>query len=86
MIIMEGTGNGTATGAGQPISAIRDLMVPQVAEIFGVSDATIWEKVRTGEIRSYKIDSSRRIPEEAVAEYRARLIEQEAARRAGTAA
>lgn len=72
--------------AEQPAAAIRDLTVPQVAEIFNVSDATIWEKVRTGEIPSYKIDSSRRIPQEAVAEYRAKLIADERARRAGTAA
>jgi excisionase family DNA binding protein len=72
-----------AAGSG---TTIQLLTVPEVATRLRVSEAKVWQLLQRGLLRSVKIDTSRRIPEDAVAEYVASLVADEAARRAGSAA
>ncbi len=45
------------------------LTVPEAAERLSLGRAKTWELVRTGRLRSVKIDWSRRVPVEAIAEF-----------------
>jgi excisionase family DNA binding protein len=69
----------------QPARTIQLLTVPQAAKRLAVSEAKAWILVGRGDLRSVKIDASRRIPEDALAEYVAGLADEERARRAGAA-
>ena len=50
--------------------------VEQASGILQLSRATLYEKIATGEIRSVKIGSSRRIPRSELEAYVSRLGEQ----------
>ncbi|WP_433697036.1 helix-turn-helix domain-containing protein [Nocardiopsis sp. CA-288880] len=51
--------------------------VPEAAEALALSVATVWKLVKSGELRSYKVGSSRFIPVAALTEFvEARLAEQ----------
>jgi excisionase family DNA binding protein len=72
--------------AEQPARNIRLLTVPEAAECLGVSEAKGWQLIARGQLRSLKIDHSRRVSREAIADY---IREREAAeqtRQAGSAA
>ena len=56
------------TGAGRLL-----LRPEEVAQALGVGRSTVYELLRTGELRSVKIGTSRRIPTAAVVEYVAGL-------------
>jgi excisionase family DNA binding protein len=75
----------TTRWAEQPAEAIRLLTVPEAASCLGVSEAKGWQLVARGQLRSLKIDSSRRVSTEAIADY-IREREQAEARQAGSAA
>ena len=62
--------------AEQPARTIRLLTVPEAAECLGVSEAKGWQLVARGQLRSLKIDHSRRISPGAIADY---IREREAA-------
>jgi excisionase family DNA binding protein len=89
-MIMEqstGAGSGPVRWAEEPARTIRLYTVKELAEeVFNLSEAKIWELVRTGRIESFKIDSSRRITQDAVEKFIASLVAEEADRRAGSAA
>jgi len=58
--------------------AHRVLLRPEeVAEALGVGRTSVYELLRSGELRSVKIGKSRRIPTEAVRELVERLIARE---------
>jgi excisionase family DNA binding protein len=70
----------------QAARTIQLLTVPEAAARLRVSEAKVWTLVGRGDLHSVKIDASRRIPEDALAEYVAQLAaEEERARRAGAA-
>ncbi len=69
-----------------PALNVHLLTVPEVAGRLRVSTAKVWQLLQRGELRSLKIDASRRIPSDAIDEYIASLAEAEQARRAGSAA
>jgi excisionase family DNA binding protein len=81
-IMEQSTGNGT----GPARRRIQLLTIPEVAARMRVSEAKAWALVGSGRLESVKIDRSRRVPEDAVDDYLLGLIEQEQARRAGSAA
>jgi len=43
--------------------------VAEAAEILGIGKSKAWELVQRGSIESIKIDGSRRVPREALADY-----------------
>ncbi len=45
------------------------LSVPDVAERFGVSEATVWRLLRRGELARVKVGTSTRVPADAVAAF-----------------
>ncbi len=45
------------------------LRVPEAASALGLGRAKTWELIRTGRLRSVKIDAARRVPVEAIAEF-----------------
>jgi excisionase family DNA binding protein len=54
----------------ETIGVVRLLLRPEeVAQALGVGRTTVFELMRTGELRSVKIGALRRIPTDAVAEY-----------------
>jgi excisionase family DNA binding protein len=58
----------------ETIGGGRLLLRPEeVAQALGVGRSTVYELLRTGELRSVKIGTSRRIPTAAVVEYVAGL-------------
>jgi excisionase family DNA binding protein len=69
----------------QAARTIQLLTVPEVAERLRLSEAKVWILVGRGDLRSVKIDKSRRIPDDALGEYFAQLAAEEQARRAGAA-
>jgi excisionase family DNA binding protein len=79
-------GTGTPPSWATEPRQIQLLTVPEVATRLRVCEAKVWQLLQRGLLRSVKIDTSRRIPEDAVAEYVASLVADEAARRAGSAA
>src|SRR5690242_4704031 len=58
----------------EPARSVQLLTVPEVAGRLRVSEAKVWQLLSSGRLRSVKIDTSRRIPEDAVAEYIASLV------------
>jgi excisionase family DNA binding protein len=52
-----------------PEAAEQLLTVKQTAKILNVSEAKVWQLLASGRIRSLKIDYSRRITPQALAEY-----------------
>jgi excisionase family DNA binding protein len=65
---------------------IQLYTAPEVADRLRVSVAKVWVLISSGRLRSLKIDSSRRIPEDALAEYVADRAAEERVRRAGSSA
>ncbi len=49
-----------------------DLKIADVANELNISDRKAWELIRVGELHSYKVGRSRRIPRESVDAYKAR--------------
>jgi Helix-turn-helix domain len=78
MTITESTG----TARWEPEPDQRLYSVPEIARILGVSEAKGWQLVARGVIRSLKIDASRRITPQALADY---IAEREQAERADSA-
>ena len=70
----------------QATRTTRLLTIHEVMERLRLSEAKTRRLVVRGDIRSVKIDASRRVPEDAIDEYIATLVAEEAARRAGSAA
>jgi excisionase family DNA binding protein len=70
----------------QAADTVQLLTVPQAAKRLAVSTAKVWILLSRGDLRSVKIDASRRVPEDALREYVAKLAAEEQARRAGSAA
>ena len=75
----------TTRWAEQPAETVRLLTVPEAASRLGVSEAKGWQLIARGQLRSLKIDNSRRVSTEAIADY---IREREAVetRQAGSAA
>lgn len=60
--------------------AARSLLtVADVTEQLKISRATVFELIKTGELRSIKIGQSRRIPTDAVQDYISNLCESQGA-------
>jgi excisionase family DNA binding protein len=58
----------------ETISSGRLLLRPEeVAQALGVGRSTVFQLMRSGELRSVKIGKSRRVPVDAVTEYVAAL-------------
>ena len=55
------------------------LTVPEAAEALAISRSKLYELFAAGLVRSVRIDGSRRVPIEALENYVAHLIDQEAA-------
>lgn len=53
------------------------LTVEQAAEMLGAGRTTVYQKVATGEITSFRIGRSRRIPASALAAYVERLVSEQ---------
>ena len=83
----EGNGS-TATDvrwADEPARQVQLLTVPEVAARLRVSQAKVWSLTGSGRLRSVKIDSSRRVPEDALEEFVAGLPTDVPGPRAGAA-
>jgi excisionase family DNA binding protein len=55
------------------------LTVPQTARRTGLSERTIWSLIASGELRSIKVGSARRVPVCELAALEARLLDQDGA-------
>jgi excisionase family DNA binding protein len=51
------------------------LRVEEAAEMLGIGRCRVFALINSGELASVKIGASRRIPEQAVREYVARLLD-----------
>lgn len=51
------------------------LRVEEAAEMLGIGRCRVFTLINSGELASVKIGASRRIPEQAVREYVARLLD-----------
>lgn len=59
-----------AAGSGLPVMLVRP---EDAARVLGVGRTKVYELMRTGALRSVRLDGSRRIPVAALAEFVARL-------------
>ena len=71
-----------STGSGCPWEDSLDKILLTVAEaaiVLGVSRALLYDKVKSGEVRSIKLGGSRRIPRQELDDYIARLASSQSA-------
>ena len=55
------------------------MTVPEAAEALAISRSKLYELIAGGQVRSVRIDGSRRVPVEALETYVATLLDQEEA-------
>jgi excisionase family DNA binding protein len=65
----------TTDAANRPRPVRVLLRVEEAAEMLSIGRCRIFDLINSGELVSVKIGSSRRIPEQAVREYVARLLD-----------
>jgi excisionase family DNA binding protein len=53
------------------------LTAEEVAEALRIGRCTVYDLIRSGQLRSFKIGKLRRIPVEAVHEYARRMLDEE---------
>jgi excisionase family DNA binding protein len=57
----------------QPVKIL--LRVEEVAQMLGIARCRVFDLINSGDLVSVKIGASRRIPEQAVRDYVARLVD-----------
>jgi hypothetical protein len=81
-----GAGNGTVRWRKDRTGTVRLYTARELTEVLRLSEAKVWSLLGKGVIDSIKIDSSRRVTQQALDDYIDRLAAEEKARREGSAA